>query len=129
MIKITHNSALTILSFFIACSCIGQTSTDTLNEPVRSCCIKNSVAARFLPTAALPAIVSQHNDYEGMVPVPGGTFEMGADNDEAGADEYPKHKVTVTGFWMDEAEVTNAQFAAFVEATGYITEAERKPDS
>lgn len=64
----------------------------------------------------------------GMVYIPGGTFMMGADNDQASEDEYPKHKVTVSPFWMDEHEVTNAQFAAFVEATGYITTAERKPD-
>jgi formylglycine-generating enzyme required for sulfatase activity len=41
------------------------------------------------------------------------------------ADSKPIHPVTVDGFWMDEHEVTNAQFAAFVGATGYITVAER----
>lgn len=53
---------------------------------------------------------------------------MGGDNGEAQPDEYPKHKVTVSGFWMDATEVTNAQFAKFVKATGYVTTAERKPD-
>ena len=53
---------------------------------------------------------------------------MGADNKEAMDDEYPKHKVTVSGFWIDETEVTNEQFERFVKATGYITTAERKPD-
>lgn len=53
---------------------------------------------------------------------------MGADNKQASPDEYPKHKVTVNGFWMDVTEVTNAEFARFVKATGYITTAERKPD-
>lgn len=66
--------------------------------------------------------------HPGMVWIPGGTFRMGADNDQASADEYPKHAVTVSGFWMDRTEVTNAQFAAFVRATGYVTTAERKPD-
>lgn len=66
--------------------------------------------------------------HPGMVWVPGGTFRMGADNDQASADEYPKHAVTVSGFWMDRTEVTNAEFAAFVHATGYVTTAERKPD-
>jgi sulfatase modifying factor 1 len=63
-----------------------------------------------------------------MVWIPGGTFSMGADNAQAMPDEYPKHTVTVSGFWMDRTEVTNAQFAAFVNATGYRTTAERKPD-
>ena len=66
--------------------------------------------------------------HPGMVWIPGGTFRMGADNDQASPDEYPKHAVTVSGFWMDRTEVTNAQFAAFVRATGYVTTAERKPD-
>ncbi|MGX5688054.1 formylglycine-generating enzyme family protein [Arcticibacter tournemirensis] len=64
----------------------------------------------------------------GMVRIPGGTFMMGGDNDQASEDEYPKHKVMVDPFWMDEHEVTNAQFDAFVKATGYITTAEQKPD-
>ncbi len=63
-----------------------------------------------------------------MVKIPGGTFMMGGDNDQASPDEFPKHKVTVDGFWMDETEVTNRQFAQFVEETGYITTAEIKPD-
>jgi formylglycine-generating enzyme len=64
----------------------------------------------------------------GMVYVPGGDFEMGADNDQASPDEYPKHTVSVSPFWMDETEVTNKQFREFVDATGYITTAEQKPD-
>ena len=43
-------------------------------------------------------------------------------------DEQPLHDVKVRGFFMDKTEVTNAQFAKFVEATGYVTAAERKPD-
>src|SRR5262245_60949106 len=52
---------------------------------------------------------------EGMVWVPGGEFWMGS---EAFDDAQPVHKARVDGFWMDKTEVTNAQFAAFVEATG-----------
>ncbi len=64
----------------------------------------------------------------GMVYIPGGTFMMGGDNAQADKDEYPKHKVTVDAFFMDEHEVTNAQFKKFVDATGYVTTAEKKPD-
>ncbi|UAY53751.1 formylglycine-generating enzyme family protein [Ferruginibacter albus] len=63
-----------------------------------------------------------------MVWVEGGSFEMGADNKQASPDEYPKHKVTVSGYWIDATEVTNAAFEKFVKATGYITTAEQKPD-
>lgn len=66
--------------------------------------------------------------YEGMLWIEGGEFMMGAADRDGRPDEYPMHKVKVDGFWMDVTEVTNAQFAAFVKATGYITTAERKPD-
>ncbi|MEJ5960927.1 formylglycine-generating enzyme family protein [Pedobacter immunditicola] len=66
--------------------------------------------------------------HDGMKFIPGGTFSMGATDKEGRTDEYPAHKVELDGFWIDETEVTNAQFAAFVKATGYVTTAERKPD-
>jgi formylglycine-generating enzyme required for sulfatase activity len=61
----------------------------------------------------------------GMVWIPGGTFLMGSD--QGSSNERPAHQVTVSGFWMDVHEVTNAQFAEFVKATHYVTLVERKP--
>ena len=46
---------------------------------------------------------------------------------QATTDSRPVHRVFVDGFWMDETEVTNEQFARFVKATGYVTVAERTP--
>jgi formylglycine-generating enzyme required for sulfatase activity len=63
-----------------------------------------------------------------MVWIPGGEFTMGTDSDLGWPDEKPAHRVRVDGFWMDETEVTNAQFSAFVEATGYVTTAEKPPN-
>jgi formylglycine-generating enzyme required for sulfatase activity len=63
-----------------------------------------------------------------MVWIPGGSFTMGSDN-EMTPDAVPLHEVTLAGFWMDETEVTNDEFAAFVKATGYVTTAEKKPDA
>jgi formylglycine-generating enzyme required for sulfatase activity len=68
-------------------------------------------------------ITSPENSTEKMILIPGGTFRMGSDDFE---DSKPVHAVTIQAFWMDEHEVTNAQFAEFVKATGYITVAERK---
>jgi formylglycine-generating enzyme required for sulfatase activity len=64
----------------------------------------------------------------GMGWIPGGEFTMGTDSDLGWPAERPAHRVRVDGFWMDETEVTNAQFRAFVEATGYVTTAEKTPD-
>lgn len=68
-------------------------------------------------------MVSAFKSNAEMVFISGGIFEMGS---EDFADSKPVHTVTVNNFWMDEHEVTNAQFSAFVKATGYITVAERK---
>lgn len=68
------------------------------------------------------------NEIPGMVFIPGGTLHMGADNDQADRDEFPKHDVKIKAFYMDETEVTNAEFKKFVDATGYITVAERAID-
>ena len=61
--------------------------------------------------------------YENMAWIPGGTFLMGS-NDHY-PEEAPVHHVTVEGFWMDKYTVTNEQFSRFVEATRYLTVAER----
>jgi len=63
----------------------------------------------------------------GMKWIPGGEFTMGSDASDASVQEHPAHRVRVDGFWMDETDVTNAQFRQFVEATGYKTTAEKTP--
>lgn len=58
-----------------------------------------------------------------MIWIAGGRFVMGSDRNYP--EEAPAHPVTVDGFWMDEACVTNRDFARFVKATSYVTLAER----
>jgi formylglycine-generating enzyme required for sulfatase activity len=63
--------------------------------------------------------------HAGMVRIEGGSFQLGS---ERGYDEErPLAAMRVAAFWIDRTEVTNAQFAAFVAATGYATDAERRP--
>jgi formylglycine-generating enzyme len=61
-----------------------------------------------------------------MVPIPAGTFHMGSD--EFYPDERPVHERSVDAFLIDRHEVTNEDYAAFVDATGYVTIAERELD-
>ncbi len=63
-----------------------------------------------------------------MILIPKGTLQMGGDNKQADANEFPKHHVEINSFWMDTYEVNNAQFAKFIDATGYVTIAERAID-
>ncbi len=60
-----------------------------------------------------------------MVWIPGGKFRRGCAEE---IDAQPVREIAIDGFWMDRTEVTNAQFAAFVTATGYVTVAEKAPD-
>ncbi len=71
----------------------------------------------------------------GMVWIPGGEFSRGKTDptreicggNDPMPDARPVHRVHVDGFWMDATEVTNAEFAGFVAATGHVTIAERTP--
>ena len=93
-------------------------------------------ATPFQPTVA-NAMPAPQPTPGGMVWIPGGEYSMGAADPtgmdmnqvgmEATTDSRPIHRVYVDGFWMDRTDVTNAQFAAFMKATGYVTVAERKP--
>jgi len=65
---------------------------------------------------------------EGMVLIEGGTFTMGAVGNLTLPREYPRHLVTVSSYYMDTHEVTNAEFKKFVDETGYVTIAERPID-
>ncbi|WP_140936884.1 formylglycine-generating enzyme family protein [Sphingobacterium lumbrici] len=80
------------------------------------------IPSRFsgLSTDSLTYISGEDNVK--MVLIPAGEFRMGSTSFD---DAQPLHDVELSAFWMDEHEVTNAQFKAFVEATGYITIAER----
>jgi len=104
----------------------------TVAYPKARLCCESHIPVRFasLYTVAAPALIeaTATKSHAGMIWIKPGSFLMGGDNKQAYPDEYPKHKTAVHGFWMDATEVTNAQFAKFVNATWYITTAERKPD-
>ncbi len=71
-------------------------------------------------------IPADEGEKSGMVFIPGGSFTMGSDDERP--EERFSHVVRVDGFWIDQHEVTNAEFAEFEEATGYKTLAERGVD-
>lgn len=81
------------------------------------CCCSN-LPSRYSTAPLLP---------KDMVWIPGGEFTMGSNNEDSKKDEKPPHRVTVDGFWMDITPVTNRQFKEFVDATHYITTAEKAP--
>lgn len=123
--------ALSLAVGFFSCNGHSPHPTETNAPGVASDSLHSCMQTpqRFATDTAASAITfSGDTATTGMVFIPGGEFDMGGDNDQAQPDERPKHRVRVSPFWMDQTEVTNAQFKKFVAATRYITTAERKPD-
>lgn len=124
------NNTFTLLAFmtifFFFCTDEESKVSGIHNDSAHACM---KVPTRFAKSSIDTSLIAtKHTSLVGMVHIPGGTFMMGGDNGQASADEYPKHAVEVDAFWMDVTEVTNAQFQKFVEAIGYKTTAEKKPD-
>lgn len=101
--------------------------------------IRNQIHEKNITTTLKPVDVVKNNpqtsslqkkhqtplkSYEGMTLVEGGTFMMG--NNNGNPDEKPAHKVILNDFYMDMHETTVADFKNFVDATGYITDVEKR---
>ncbi len=85
-------------------------------------CIAEGIPSRAAAIQNAAHVTQGKDDTTGMIWIGGGEFLMGADEFP---DSRPMHPVSVDGFYMDEHEVTNAEYAAFVKATNYKTVAER----
>jgi sulfatase modifying factor 1 len=124
---------LSALALAVTAACLVRPGT-TASVHASSASTTSTTAAFFLPTVQNPG-PSPASPPPGMVWIPGGEFSMGSNDPrslpdgghEAMSDARPIHRVYVDGLWMDKTDVTNAQFARFVKATGYVTVAERKP--
>lgn len=105
----------------------GNSYYQLVNKETLSCCTK--IPSRF-SMAAIDTIkvLGENTSHQNMVWIDGVEFLMGSSDKDGSADEYPQHKVDLDGFWIDETEVTNGQFRKFVEATGYVTTAEKAID-
>lgn len=120
-------SAVVILLLAAACTQQKETQQNqTSATDSVATCVAHAIPSR---AAAITASKNNHSflgaDNAPMAYIKGGTFRMGA---KGFSDATPIREVTVDSFWMDEHEVTNAQFARFVAATGYQTVAERPLD-
>ncbi|RYG56919.1 formylglycine-generating enzyme family protein, partial [bacterium] len=96
-------------------------------QVLKPCCHPGGIARSIENSISLLQIQPQKSaSTVGMIHLEGGKFLMGSEGPEAWAadGEGPVREVTVAPFWMDACTVTNAQFAQFIEATGYKTEAE-----
>jgi sulfatase modifying factor 1 len=107
-----------LLAAFAACAAMGACRRQAAvaeGEPApRPACLSGLTPPRPAPST------------DGMVFIGGGVFQQGAK--PMRREEGPPRTTRVAAFWIDRTDVTNADFARFVKATGYITQAERPLD-
>lgn len=116
-----------IFSLLLIVSSNGNTQQQSqMDSSVHKSCCSSHTSNRFKTKSKF--LNRSTKDKSELIWVAGGEFMMGADNNQARKDEFPKHKVYVKGFYIQTTEVTNKQFAEFVKATGYITTAEKDVD-
>ena len=135
-LTIKHIPFLLSLFFIGACNDSLQNSKDSTGNNCEKACCENSRTKHLLKeTLNKPQVSSDDSLYciqdstMKMAYIPGGEYSMGASNPRMALKrELPQHRVKVNGFYMDIHEVTNAQFSAFVAATGYKTVAEQEID-
>lgn len=142
------NKALLLLVALAISSCNQAQKKDSASQKdknSKTCCTaacitddlqgKNFLDQKFLQVIKdIKTDEKQAQSTAGMVLIKGGIFDMGGDKPQgfeqmpqtalAQPDEFPKHKVQLSDFYMDEHEVTVGQFLEFVKATGYQTVAE-----
>jgi sulfatase modifying factor 1 len=127
--KTGYNYKIAFFLLLILYSCNNRNTKINLTESTSAVKKETCAACKTLSRTAMLKAAADNIPAEGnsskdeMVLIKGGSFQMGS-NDFP--DARPLHTVAVNSFWMDAHEVTNAQFAAFVKATGYITVAEQK---
>ncbi|SFD23903.1 formylglycine-generating enzyme family protein [Spirosoma endophyticum] len=109
---------------FSGCNSSSKTDQAAVTETDSGAnCVAKGIPSRSAAVRQAASVTgSGETSTDSMAWIPGGTFQMGADEFP---DARPVHNVTVNGFWMDRHEVTNAEFARFVAATHYVTVAER----
>jgi formylglycine-generating enzyme required for sulfatase activity len=133
--RIKNSMLLMFLCYAMSATAQGVSSKqkpvqrDSVNSS-KSCCTSKvpdrfAIVKKNVPATGKQMGSAGKKNPDNMVWIEGGTFSMGADNEQGRQDEYPKHPVKLNGFFMDITEVTNEQFAKFVKATGYITTAEK----
>ncbi len=125
--KLKFVSSILCFSLFFACK------SEQKNQEIDTGSSKQKVQVAESKKPTIPILVEQPETIktpEGMVWIPGGSFNQGAvaHDKMAMGHEKPNFPVSVNGFFMDINEVTNADFKKFVDDTGYQTIAEREID-
>ena len=130
MLKLSIYPILLFSLLLFSCKNEAEKKESQTNENQQSVKQTSAEVNKINPEDLLKQQPEEIEAPEGMVWVSGVKFTMGATDDDPYAlpREKPAHPVAVDGFFIDQTEVTNAQFKKFVGETGYVTVAERPID-
>ena len=103
-------------------SCQSKQTAEERRADSLAHCIADKIPSRGAAISNASLVAEGTANKKDMVLIQGGSFLMGSDEF---TDSRPLHQVSVESFYMDDHEVTNAEFAKFVAATKYKTYAER----
>ena len=117
MIQVKH---YLLLSVFLVCSCSTQHKNEASVAPIQLGSIEKCKSYSGLPEQW------NSDNTAGMVTIPAGEFSIGTNDAYPEERSFLQHKIKINAFLIDQTEVTNAQFARFVEATHYVTDAEKQ---
>jgi sulfatase modifying factor 1 len=93
----------------------------------KSCCTVSRRQDFLKKETNVTFITEKSADKNNMLKIPAGEFLLGSEDAESSVEdgEFPRRKVQVPSFYMDQYAVTNDQFSKFIKDTGYITDAEK----
>ncbi len=124
-----------------ACSPDVDSAKSSVTQETLPMCSMSGQGFNYINNEALKVVEKiatdplQKENFTGMIKLAGGSYQRGGNERtpmkpelpgyQPRQDEFPNQTINIKGFWIDETEVTNAQFAVFVESTGYVTTAEQ----
>lgn len=117
-----------LLATLAGCKSVGFSARELGVRMMRLLMFGALAASAFAISFAAVKFTQHSAAATGMIWIRGGEFTMGTDDASSMTNERPAHRVKVEGFWMDQHDVTNTEFRKFVNATGYITTAEKPVD-
>ncbi|HEU0227733.1 MAG TPA: formylglycine-generating enzyme family protein [Arachidicoccus soli] len=96
------------------------------NENQPACCTASRGSENPLAPTKLDVVPKPVNN-NNMIPLPGGSFLMGTEDEDGflADGEGPIRAIKLKPFYISPTAVTNLQFQEFIQATGYITDAEK----
>jgi len=119
MIRLVPALASLLCSMLLASVMVGARAIEPEPTPPATSSAKEGSPQPAQRATGMPAELTG-KDGAPMVLIPAGEFVMGSPDGEGSEDEHPQHRVSVTAFYLDKYELTNARYSQFLDETGRV---------